>query len=89
MGLPIPARLVALDYFGVLLRGRIIHSIAPKLVPYRDGLYMVLLQPLLLKNISLPIFKDFLFSNNFNSVAIVDFRAPNRGHAYMEQVMGL
>ena len=53
-----------------------IDSRAPKLVPYRHGLFMVLLQPLVPKNISLLIFEYFLFGNNFNSVAIIDSRAP-------------
>ena len=39
---------------------------------------MVLLQPLVWKNISLLIFEDFLFRNNFNSVSIIDSRAPKR-----------
>ena len=37
---------------------------------------MVLLQPLVLKNISLLIFEDLLFRNNFNSIAIIESRAP-------------
>ena len=39
---------------------------------------MVLLQPLVLKNISPHIFEEFLFGNNFNSVAIVESRVPKR-----------
>ena len=58
----------------------------PQLFPDSHGLYMVLLQPLALKNISQLIFKDFIlgkefnvhfcFCNNFNRVAIIDYRAP-------------
>ena len=40
--------------------------IAPKLVPYRDGLYMVFVQQLVLKNISVLIFEEFLFHKNVN-----------------------
>ena len=53
-------------------RVAIIDYRAQQLVPQRHCLYMVLLQPLVVKNISLLIFEEFLFSNNFKSVATID-----------------